>query len=348
MEETAERGVIEQIVDVVWHNGLVKAVSFLAGYVAIVVLVLLLAVAIPLGYGWVYFSVRRDDEIWHDLFQHIFRFYLMAAGVKLDIQGAENLPPDYRPVIVAANHQSMLDGPIMDLATGARRGVALTAPASYFPWPMSFWVAKVGSIQVARSEDELKKYGMRGALQGRVAIKRAVDALHKRHVSLLLFPEGHTEKISHPLPFQTGAIRIALASGAPLIPATIHNSGGIMKIKKLMLRPGTIHIRFHKQFPLPHGHVFLNDHNLVKLWTNQLLCRIAQDLPPSYFTPGMALACREVLGLNPLMRAALQERTVNGKRKTEGKKQKRVKSEKREVPRKQRARVKTKKKGASR
>lgn len=319
---------------VIWHRGVVGVMRHLAGFVALLALLEVLAAAIPIGYIRFYFSVRRDDEIWHEMFQRIFKFYLWAAGVTLEVEGIENLPPDYRPVIVAANHQSMLDGPIMDLATGARRGVALTAPADYFPWPMSFWVRKVGSIQVARSEEELKKYGRRGALEGRVAVNRAVEALHRRHVSLLIFPEGHTEHAHHSLPFQTGAIRIALGSGAPVVPATIHNSHGVLQIKHLMLKSGTIRITFQKQFPLPRDRAYLNDHALVKLWTNQLLCHIASELPANYFSPGMALACKEVLSLNPLMRTAVRERIENSQRKS--------------AATKKRVRTTTKKKGASR
>lgn len=306
VDEVVQQPSIERALQRVWHRGIVPIVSHLSGFIALVALLIALAVAIPIGFVRFYFSVRRDDEIWHSMFQRMFGWYLAAAGVTLKIEGGEYLPPDYLPVIVAANHQTMLDGPIMDLATGARRGVAMTAPADYFPWPMSFWVRKVGSIEVARSEAELKKYGPRGALTGKQAIKQAVAALHKRHVSLLIFPEGHTERSHEPLPFQTGAVRIALVAGVPIIPATIHNTNGVMNIKRLMLQPGTIRISFHPQFALPSEASAINDYALVSLLTSQLLCHIAQDLPASYFTPGMVLACKEVLSLHPVLSEAMQ------------------------------------------
>ncbi|MEK7461428.1 MAG: lysophospholipid acyltransferase family protein [Patescibacteria group bacterium] len=290
----------------VWHHWFIRTIESVSAHLAVVVLAVALTVVIPVGYVRLLTSDKPDDEIWHDLFQRIFQLYLGAAGIRLEIVGAEFLPPADRPMIVAANHQSLLDGPIMDIATGARHGVAITAPAKHFPWPMSFWVAKVGSIQVGRTKEELAKYRPFGALSGKEAIKRAIMVLKEQQTSLLIFSEGHTEVGYKPLPFQTGAIRIALQSGVPLIPATIRNANGIMPISKRVLRPGTITITFHEPFSLTNDPSLLNDRALVKLWSSQLLCRIAADLPPSYFSPGMALACKEVLQLHPILRAAIK------------------------------------------
>lgn len=289
-------GFLEYALRVVWYKGIVHAFELLATITAFLVWFVLLILAIPVGYvralGW----GDRSDLIWSQVFQTIFRWYLWAAGIHIEVRGAEFFPYG-QPAVLALNHPSILDGPIIDTLLSGRPTTALTAPFKYFPWPISFWFKKMGGIEVARSQEEERKYPT--AFKGLAAIDEGVRQIHELHKTLFLFPEGHTEQVHHPKPFKTGAVRLAILAQVPLIPVTIKGGERVFNSHH-MLRPGTIRVIFHKPMPLPVDLKAVEDKKLIDILTSQLLCRIAQDLEAYYYTPGMALACKEVLALHPV------------------------------------------------
>jgi 1-acyl-sn-glycerol-3-phosphate acyltransferase len=97
------------------------------------------------------------------------------AGVRLEVVGGEHLPPRTRGVLVAANHESVIDIPVLmstlELAFLMKRTLLLTPPG---------WGAYLsGSVSVSR-----------GDRNSRARALAEVVTMAKRSIAVILFPEG--------------------------------------------------------------------------------------------------------------------------------------------------------------
>ena len=126
--------------------------------------------------------------------------------------GAEHVPPQGQGVIVAANHLSHLDPFVLThflLDGGSRRLPRFLAKSGLFS---VFFVGTVlrGAEQIPVS---------RNTEDASLALAEAVRAL-QRGRCVLIYPEGTTTKRADywPGPARTGVARLALLSGAPVVP----------------------------------------------------------------------------------------------------------------------------------
>ena len=130
--------------------------------------------------------------------------------------------------ILAMNHLSIADPPIV-AAFVYERGwyPRFMAKAELFAkWPLGAVLRSIGQIPVDRRSSQAAQ-----------SLKDAADALSAGRC-VIIFPEGTTTKREDlwPMPMKTGAVRLALTTGAPLIPAAIWGSAGAMP-PKLGRRP---------------------------------------------------------------------------------------------------------------
>ena len=103
------------------------------------------------------------------------------------------------PVIVAANHESLLDPPL--LALTARQPLHFLAKVELWRYPPGAWLMDaLGGIPITRDRRDLLSVG------------RAAELLRAGE-SVALFPEGTVRGG----PLTRGAARLALATGAPLV-----------------------------------------------------------------------------------------------------------------------------------
>jgi 1-acyl-sn-glycerol-3-phosphate acyltransferase len=120
--------------------------------------------------------------------------------------GREKIPRS-GPVIVASNHVSFLDPPLVGAAI--RRECAFMARHDLFHHPVFRWyLPKLGAFPIHRE------------VADRSGLKLALEALKRERV-LVLFPEG-TRSIDGKL--QRGEAGVALLvqkSGAPVVPAAV-------------------------------------------------------------------------------------------------------------------------------
>ncbi len=124
--------------------------------------------------------------------------------------GAEHVPPS-GPVLLAANHVSVLDPPVVGVS--ARRQIHFLAKAELFRIPLlGSLIGRLNAHPVERD----------GADAG--ALRRALLLLREGN-ALLVFPEGTRGREGTLGPGRAGAGMLAAQSGAPVVPVYIRGTG---------------------------------------------------------------------------------------------------------------------------
>ncbi len=135
------------------------------------------------------------------------RMILFTAGVKLDVEGLENIPQE--PSIIMFNHQSVFD--IFAYMAALPLDWKAVMKKEVGDMPFIGWVSKLaGHYIVARdgSERDTKE------------VKKIVSRI-KEGPSVLIAPEGTRGKEGKLLPFQKGGFFIAMMAGVPVVPMVI-------------------------------------------------------------------------------------------------------------------------------
>ena len=149
---------------------------------------------IPQGIGRLQSAIKL-------IIRPIFRWHS-----RLNVRGAEYVPST-GPAIVAANHRSMLDVPLLVLASP--RPIVFMGKQELFGDPFRRWALHtMGGFPVRRE----------------IADIRAIDvalAVLERGELLGMYPEGTRSRSAKMLPFLKGAAWLALRTGAPIVPCAI-------------------------------------------------------------------------------------------------------------------------------
>lgn len=128
------------------------------------------------------------------------------------VRGSEHVPA-HGAAVIAANHIGYLDFAFIGYGARERgRLVRFMAKQEVF----DHWAA--GPLMRGMHHLPVDRFG--GAT---AAIRTAVDALRAGEV-VGLFPEGTISRSFVPAPAKTGAVRIAMHAGAPLIPSAVWGS----------------------------------------------------------------------------------------------------------------------------
>jgi 1-acyl-sn-glycerol-3-phosphate acyltransferase len=190
--------------------------------------------------------------LWQFLYVLITILKLLLC--RLRVEGREHVPPT-GGCIVASTHTHGPDYVILGYA--APRQLYYMAKAEIFqvhPW-LSKFLWGVGTFPVQRGRSDI------GAMQ---AAERIVQSGH----ALGMFPEGTRSPDARLTKGKTGVARIALATGAPVVPAAVINAPALFKQR----RP-TITVRFGPP-------IYLDPTRSSKENTDTLMYAIAALLPP--------------------------------------------------------------------
>jgi 1-acyl-sn-glycerol-3-phosphate acyltransferase len=122
--------------------------------------------------------------------------------------GVQNVPKT-GPAVLAANHVSALDGIVLALAPAERRKrmTRFLSPTEFFENPWYGWGLRLfGQIELKRGNPK--------------ALDEALDTI-RRGAMTGLFPEGRVGETGELQRGHSGVSRIALATGAPVVPVGI-------------------------------------------------------------------------------------------------------------------------------
>jgi 1-acyl-sn-glycerol-3-phosphate acyltransferase len=147
---------------------------------------------------------------------------------RLRARGRENLPAT-GGYVLACNHLSSLDPWPLGLPLWPRRWLRFMAKAELYWWPLRLVLNGAGAFKIRRG------------LGDREAIETAVQLARGGHV-VAMFPEGTRRakglvKRHEPRP-RSGAARIALEAGVPLIPAAVAGTDRLLRLGPLRIAYG--------------------------------------------------------------------------------------------------------------
>jgi 1-acyl-sn-glycerol-3-phosphate acyltransferase len=163
------------------------------------------------------------------LFVGVVSWPVLHGLFRLRAEGRENLPGE-GGYVLAANHFSNFDPWLLGMPLWPKRFLRFMAKSELFWWPMSAVITAGGGFKVRRGERD------REAMQTAVRLAREGNVV-------AMFPHGTREKKGivkkHVQAAHTGAARIALDAGVPLVPAAIAGTDRLMRLAPLRVRYGS-------------------------------------------------------------------------------------------------------------
>jgi 1-acyl-sn-glycerol-3-phosphate acyltransferase len=187
------------------------------------------------------------------------KIILLAAGVKLKIEGAEHIVPEESYVVVA-NHQSLMDIPV--LAYGLPVPIRFISKKELFKIPVLGWGMKAaGMLEIDRTNQK----------QSFDTLKKAEQILRNHHLSIIAFPEGtrsDDEKIHN---FKKGPFILAINTGLSIVPVSVSGTRNLIPKGKIQINPGRVKIQIHA--PVPVVDLNLSDRNRLVSETQEKITK---------------------------------------------------------------------------
>jgi 1-acyl-sn-glycerol-3-phosphate acyltransferase len=159
------------------------------------------------------------------------RYVVRISGATVEVVGEENLPAD-TAVVFVSNHQGNMDIPI--LLGHVNKPKAFISKIEILKVPMlSKWMQLMQCTFLDRKN-------MRQSVK---AMQDAIETV-KRGYSLVIFPEGTRSRGKPVGEFKAGSFKLALKSGAPIVPITVDGSWRLLEDKG-HLAPANVKITIH-------------------------------------------------------------------------------------------------------
>jgi len=155
------------------------------------------------------------------------------SGVRFKVEGRERIPRD-RACIFMSNHVSNLDPPALISLIPGRTSAFMKRSLMQLP------VLGTGFRQ--GDFNAVDRSGNATAAKESVA---AAQRVLGKGVHMTTFVEGTRSPDGRMLPFKKGPFYLAMETGAPCIPVSIHGSEKILRKGSLRMHPGTMHVVFH-------------------------------------------------------------------------------------------------------
>ena len=175
--------------------------------------------------------VDRTGDLGHRCARAWSRWILKTTGVRVSVTGLERLDPS-RSYVLAANHQSIYDIPILFASLPLQLRIVAKASLGRIPF-LGWHLQRTGHLLVDRRNpgpDIVTK------------MKRLVG----EHHSLIVFPEGTRSADGAVARFKKGSFLVAIDARLPVVPVSVRGSREVMRKGRVVVRPGEIRLTIHE------------------------------------------------------------------------------------------------------
>lgn len=197
---------------------------------------------------------------------------LLRSLWRVRVYGADNVPAS-GPVVLAANHIAMLDGPVLVACT--RRLTFAMGKRELFAGRLGPVLAHVGQISIDRRARDT------------AGINKAVQVLRAGKV-LAVFPEGRrgSGRVEHA---RGGAAYLSMIAGAPVVPVALLGTRELGQEREALphLR-GVIHVVYGEPLEVPQTD-WPRRRQEVAAWTEQIRQRLAVHVVAAQALTGLPL-----------------------------------------------------------
>lgn len=160
-------------------------------------------------------------------------FVMGVFKTTVNIHGKENIPVK-GPVVYVSNHQSNSDIPLCCMVLNKIQFGFIAKEGLQNLFLYGEWVTNIRSVLIKREDP-------RASLR---TIEEAISLINQGF-SMLVFPEGKRSKGPEMGEFKKGSLRLAIKSGAPVVPITINGTWRIFE-EKGYPQKSTVDITIHK------------------------------------------------------------------------------------------------------
>ena len=159
------------------------------------------------------------------------KMFFVLTGVRRKFVGREHFKKGENFVVVC-NHNTFMDVPLS--SPGIPGGNKTIAKSELTKIPLFGIIYRRGSVLVDRKSDESRKASF-------AEMKRVLGmGLH-----MCIYPEGTRNKTSDPLqPFHSGAFRLAVETGKPVVPTLIFYTRIVFPRRKFYFWPHRVEMHF--------------------------------------------------------------------------------------------------------
>lgn len=155
-----------------------------------------------------------------------------VPGWKVEVEGRENLPgPDAPAVVMVANHESMVDIPVM-----------------YYLRVIFCWLSKASVLEIPILGSAMRVSGQIPIERGKkssheAALRTSADRLQKG-LNMFFFPEGTRSEIAGTMrPFKIGAFKLANDTNVAILPIVLSGTGKLWPKRGKLPQHAAIKIR---------------------------------------------------------------------------------------------------------
>ena len=179
------------------------------------------------------------------VFESIRYFCLAVSKIlwRIEFKGTENIPQNLKSgLLIAPNHQTYIDPVWVTLPV--KRKFRYMAWDKIFDWfLLGRLVRYLGAFPV-----KTVRFNSGGRFD---AMKKALKYL-REGATLVVFPEGEREFADGKfLPFRSGAVRIAMEAGVPILPVTVRGGNKVWGQGMKYPRLGKVEIIYHPILEIP-------------------------------------------------------------------------------------------------
>ena len=158
----------------------------------------------------------------------VLSYPILRTVGRLRWQGVERLPKA-GGYVLAANHLSNFDPWLVGMPLFPRRYLRFMAKSELFWFPLGPFISACGAFPVKRGQRDQE------------AVETALRLCREGNI-VVMFPEGTRREKGllkrREARWRSGAARIALEAGVPLVPAGIHGSGRLLRFGRLRVAFG--------------------------------------------------------------------------------------------------------------